>query len=166
MPTRDDSGATMGQRQSVDGPEDGALVHRRTVQLILLVTVAVAAFFVTRAIAASNRAMELRDAAEWFRRGQEQMAHGTAGDAIVSFRRATARNRREKRYVLALASALAHERQYDAARSALLALRESSSEDPDVNLQLARLSAARQDVSEAVRYYHDTLYAPWPPDRG
>ena len=122
-------------------------------------------FFLTRVIAANNRAMELRDAAEWFRRGEHQLAQGDAREAIVSFRRATARNRGEKRYVLALALALAGERQYEAARRALLTLRDASPEDPDVNLPLARLAATRQDVAEAVRYYHDTLYAPWPPDR-
>ncbi len=52
-------------------------------------------------------------------------------------------------------------RQYEAARSALLALRESAPEDPDINLQLARLAADRQDVTEALRYYHNALYAPW-----
>ena len=45
---------------------------------------------------------------------------------------------------------------------ALLALRESAPKDADINLQLARLSAQRHDVTEALRYYHDTLYAPWP----
>jgi tetratricopeptide (TPR) repeat protein len=41
-------------------------------------------------------------------------------------------------------------------------LREAAPEDPDINLQLARLAADRQDVTEAIRYYHNALYAPWP----
>jgi tetratricopeptide (TPR) repeat protein len=41
-------------------------------------------------------------------------------------------------------------------------LRESAPDDPDINLQLARLAADRQDVTEAIRYYHNALYAPWP----
>ena len=53
----------------------------------------------------------------------------------------------------------------EAARSALLALRESAPEDPDINLQLARLAADRQDVTEALRYYHNALYASWPTEQ-
>jgi tetratricopeptide (TPR) repeat protein len=141
------------------------LIHREILQIVLLIALAVAAFFVTRAIAANNREMSLRDAAEWYQRGQRQVDVGNADDAIESFRRATVKNRAEKRYVLALARAFALKHQDDAARSALLALRESSPEDPDINLQLARLAADRQDVTEAIRYYHNTLYAPWPVDQ-
>jgi tetratricopeptide (TPR) repeat protein len=140
------------------------LIHREILQIVLLIALAIAAFFVTRAIAASNRQMSLRDAAEWYQRGQHQLEAGNADDAIESFRRATVKNRTEKRYVLALARALALKHQDDAARSALLALRESAPEDTDINIQLARLAADRRDVTEAIRYYHNTLYAPWPAD--
>jgi tetratricopeptide (TPR) repeat protein len=109
--------------------------------------------------------MSLRDGAEWYQRGQHQLEAGNADDAIESFRRATVKNRMDKRYVLALARGLALKHQDDAARSALVALRESSPEDPEINLQLARLAADRQDVTEAIRYYHNTLYAPWPIDQ-
>ena len=51
--------------------------------------VASAAFFLTRAVAASNRDMSLRDAAEWYRRGQQEMQAGQVDDAIDAFRRAT-----------------------------------------------------------------------------
>jgi tetratricopeptide (TPR) repeat protein len=141
--------------------ERSNLIHREILQLVLLIAVAVAAFFVTRAIAANNRDMSVRDAAEWYQRGLGQLDAGHADDATDSFRRATVKHRNEKRYVLALARALASTRQYEAARSALLALRESAPEDPDINLQLARLAADRQDVTEALRYYHNALYAPW-----
>jgi tetratricopeptide (TPR) repeat protein len=152
-PNRDHAGST---------DERSTVIHQEIVKLVLLIGLAVAAFFVTRAIAANNREMSLRDAAEWYRRGVGQLEAGHADDAIDSFRRATVKHRDEKRYALALARALASTRQYEAARSALLALRESAPEDPDINLQLARLAADRQDVTEAVRYYHNALYAPWP----
>jgi Flp pilus assembly protein TadD len=149
-----------------DGTDERSnLIHREIVQLALLIAVAVAAFFVTRAIAANNRDMSLRDAAEWYQRGQRQLDAGDSDTAVDSFRRATVKNRNEKRYVLALARALASKRQDEVARSALLALRESAPEDPDINLQLARLASERQDVTEAIRYYHNALYAPWPGDQ-
>jgi tetratricopeptide (TPR) repeat protein len=145
--------------------ERSNLIQREILQLLLLIAVAVAAFFVTRAIAANNRDMNRRDAAEWYQRGLGQLDAGDADSAIDSFRRATVKHRSEKRYVLALARALAGTRQDEAASSALLALRESAPEDPDVNLQLARLAADRQDVTEATRYYHNALYAPWPTEQ-
>jgi tetratricopeptide (TPR) repeat protein len=142
-----------------------SLIHREIIQLAALIAVAVGAFFLTRAIAASNREMTLRDAAEWYQRGQRQLDNGETAVAVDSFRRATLKNRDDKQYVLALANALARTHQYEAARSALLALRESAPEDPTINLELARLAVDRQDVTEATRYYHNALYAPWPVDQ-
>ena len=141
------------------------LIHREIVQLSVLILVAIAAFSLTRAVAANNRDMNRRDAAEWYRRGQEAIAAGRFDAAVDSFRRATVRDRDDRRYVLALARSLALSREDDAAHRVLLTLRESAPEDPDVNLQLARLAAARRDVTEAVRFYHNALYAPWPADR-
>src|SRR5262249_17407043 len=46
----------------------------------------------------------------------------------------------------------------------LLTLREAAPEDAEINLALARLASQRQDVTEALRFYHSTLYAPWPAD--
>jgi Tfp pilus assembly protein PilF len=145
-----------------DTEERTQLVHREIFQLGALLALAVAAFLVTRAIAMSNREMTLRDAAEWFRRGQVAIQAGDVDEAIDSLRRATARDRNDKRYVLALAQALVLKQDYDGARSILMTLRESEPEDREVNLQLARLATARQDVTEALRFYHNALYAPWP----
>lgn len=141
-----------------------ALVHRELFQLTALIALAIAAFLVTRAIAVSNRAMTLDDAAEWFRRGQLAMHAGTLDEAIDSLRRASVRDRDNQRYLLVLAEALALTRDYGGARSVLIELRESNPEDREINLQLARLAVARQDVTEAVRFYHNALYAPWPND--
>ena len=55
-----------------EAEERSALIHREIFQLAALVVIAVAAFLVTRAVAASNRDMSLRDAAEWFRRGSRR----------------------------------------------------------------------------------------------
>ena len=138
------------------------LIHREIVQLLQLGVLAVAAFFLTRALAESNRDTTRRNGAEWYERGTQLLAGGEAERAVTAFRRAVVTNRQEPKYVLALAGALARQHQNDAARASLLALRESAPEHPEVNLQLARLAAARTDIAEAVRYYHSTLYAPWP----
>jgi Flp pilus assembly protein TadD len=147
-----------------DIEERSSLIHREIFQLSALIVIAVAAFLVTRAVAASNREMNLRDAAEWFRRGQQAIRAGDIDEAIASLRRATVRNRGDKQYALALARALALKHDEEGARSVLMALREAEPEDRDVNLQLARLAVAKQDVTEALRFYHNALYAPWPPE--
>ena len=147
---------------SRDTEERTQLVHRETFQLVALIGMAVVAFLVTRTIAMSNREMTVRDAAEWFRRGQGAMQSGEVDAAIDALRRATVRDRDDKRYVLTLAQALVLKKDHDGARSVLMTLREAEPEDREVNLQLARLAATRQDVTEALRFYHNALYAPWP----
>jgi Tfp pilus assembly protein PilF len=152
----------MVHAHNLDGnAERAALINREILQLCVLLLVAVATFFLTRAVAASNRDMSLRDAAEWYRRGQQALQAGRFDEALEAFRRATVRNRTERTYVLALARTLAQHHDDDAARSVLLTLRESAPEDAEVNLELARV-AARHDVAEALRFYHHALYAPWP----
>ena len=141
-----------------------ALVHREALQLILLLLGVAAAFFLTRALAASNREIALRDAAEWHRRGQQAMAAGRPADAIAALRRAAAKDSANRQYGLALARALDLADDDEAARRVLLALRDSAPEDSRINLGLARLAASRQDMTEALRFYRNALYAPWHPD--
>jgi tetratricopeptide (TPR) repeat protein len=146
-----------------DATDRAAFVHHEIFQLAILILVAVAAFFLTRAVAANNRAMSARDAAEWYARGQQALGRGQIDLAIDALRRATVRNRAATAYMLALARALALHHDDEAARRLLLRLREAEPEDAEINLELARLAAHRGDVTEAVRFYHNALYAPWPP---
>jgi tetratricopeptide (TPR) repeat protein len=150
---------------SKNAAERRTLVHRETIQLAALIVVAVAAFVLTQAVAANNRDLSVRNAAEWYRRGQQSVMSGRIDDAIDAFRRATVRNRTNRTYVLALARTLTLKGDYDSARRILLTLRESAPEDAELNLDLGRLAAARQDVTEVLRFYHDALYAPWPIDQ-
>ncbi|MEP7117620.1 MAG: tetratricopeptide repeat protein [Acidobacteriota bacterium] len=142
------------------------LLHREMVKLAGLMVIVAAAFAGTAWVASLNRRMAVRDAAAWQQRGATQMASGDLDAAVASLRRATVKNPSERRYALELASALARRRQFDEARRALLLLREAAPEDREVNLQLARLAVDRQDVTEADRYFHNALYAPWPADQG
>ena len=84
--------------------------------------------------------------------GEHHLAGGQTEPAIRALRRATAINRDNRTYRLALAAALAADRQDDAARQVLLGVRELTPEDPDVNVQLARLEGAprRSDWDGAV----------------
>src|SRR5262245_45812883 len=151
-------------RDDDDGRGADALIHREVLQIGVLMLIAVVSFFVTRAVAANNREQTFRDAEAWYARGHQLMAEGRIEDAVASLRRASVRNRYERKYALALARALSQSGDTEAARAALLTLREASAEDPEVNLALARLASQRKDVTEALRFYHNTLYAPWPAD--
>jgi tetratricopeptide (TPR) repeat protein len=152
-------------RADNDTRERSNLAHREILQLGVLILIALAAFLLTRAVAASNRGMRLGDAEQWYRRGQGQMSDGQVDEAVESFRHAAVTDRYDRRYVLALARALARRQDDEAARSVLLTLRESAPEDAEINLELARLAAHRDDATEAIRFYHNALYAPWPPER-
>ena len=145
-------------------PDRLAVIHREMLQLVALAVIAVAAFFLTRAVAINNRESSLRTAAEWYRRGEQELESGRIDDAIAAFRRANVKSRNNKVYSVALARSLTIKGDRDSARAILLTLRESAPEDASINLQLARIARDRQDVTEALRFYHDALYAPWPPD--
>jgi Tfp pilus assembly protein PilF len=140
-------------------------VHREIVILVVLVGVTVAAFLVTRSFAAANQAIRLQDARAWYTLGERALqTHDTEG-AITALRRATAKDPSDSTYRLALASALMASHQDDAARQVLMDLREQEAEDPQTNLQLARLEGRRNDVTAASRYYTNALAALWKPDQ-
>jgi Tfp pilus assembly protein PilF len=143
----------------------GAFVHRELVLLCVLIAIAAVGFFLTRGGAASNRETSLRDAAQWYVRGREAQAQGRLDDAAESFRRATARDRTNQTYTLALARALSLNHDNAGARALLMTLRESTPENAEINLELARLAARNADVAGALRFYHNALYAPWAVDR-
>jgi tetratricopeptide (TPR) repeat protein len=149
-------------RVGSDNRGGDALIHREILQIAALILIAVLGFFLTRAVAQNNRQATRRDGAAWYERGQRLISAGRIDEAIVSFRRASARNRDERTYALALAKALERNGDIDAARATLLMLREASPEDITLNLALARLAARRKDVAGALRFYHNALYAPWP----
>ena len=145
--------------------ERSAFIHQEILKLAVLIALAIAAFFVTRAIAASNRSTAERDASEWYARGERALADGDSPRAVEAFRHASVIKRGDRQYTLALARALVVTHEDDAAERALLGLRESIPEDPDVNLELARLATTRGDTNAALRYYHYALYALWPAEQ-
>ena len=103
--------------------------------------------------------------AAWYVAGEHHLASGRTESAIRALRRATAINRDNRTYRLALAGALAADRQDDAARQVLLGVRESTPEDPEVNVQLARLEARHDDLTGALRYYQNAVYGTWSADQ-
>ena len=155
-----------GHCQACDRSTDSTFVHREIVVLVVLCAAAVVGLVLTRAAARANRTVRNRDARSWYNAGEHHLANGRTEPAIQALRRATAINRDDRAYRLALAGALAADRQDDAARQVLLGIRESAPEAPDVNVQLARLEARHDDLTAAVRYYQNAAYGAWSGDQG
>jgi tetratricopeptide (TPR) repeat protein len=133
--------------------------------LIALLVIAIVAFFGTRAIARASQAMHKADAARWYARGRDELARGAAVDAVASLRRAAVLDRNEPRYRLALASALTASGGREAARQILVDLNSRDPENPEVNLQLARLAAASGESRDALRHYESAIVELWTADR-
>lgn len=133
--------------------------------LVILCALVAVGFMLTRAAAGANRALRLRDAAAWYETGEHRLADGQIEPAIRALRRATAINRDNRAYWLALASGLAADHQDDAARQVLLSVRAASPEDPEVNVRLARLESRQDDLAGAVRYYQNAVYGSWSGDK-
>jgi tetratricopeptide (TPR) repeat protein len=155
-----------GHCDGCDRQSESTYVHREIVVLVVLCALVALGFLLTRAAATGNRALRQRDAAAWYETGERDLARGQTDSAIRALRRATAINRDNRAYRLALAAGLAADRQDDAARRVLLSVRESSPEDPDVNVRLARLEARHDDLTGAVRYYQNAVYGSWNGDQG
>lgn len=164
-PCATDAGLACPRRLMPQPDDYPRLVQREVILLVLLALIASAAFVFTREVARRERADSLADAAAWFAIGERELNEGRAAAAVSSLRQATSRHRDNRQYILTLARALAADGHPDEARKALLGLREVVPDDPDVSIALARLAAARQDVTEAQRFYQNALYGIWATDR-
>lgn len=137
------------------------ILRKDMLLLSVLAACAVGVFLLTKTVAAREGEIESRVAGIWYQDGERQLSGGQVDAAIDSFRKATGIDRENRRYVMALADALAAGDHNIEAQQALLRLREQDPTNAEVNLRLARLAAKSGDVSEAVLYYHSSLDGMW-----
>lgn len=137
------------------------MLRREIVFLAFLSIVAVLAYWGARTFAASNRRMKAGTAAAWYREGRQRLSQGHPDAAVSAFRNAAANDHTNRVYLLSLARGLLAAGRKDEARELLLRMRESAPEDPEINLDLARIAADQRDVQKAVIYYHNALYGIW-----
>lgn len=138
------------------------MVNREIFLLSILALASFGLFVLTRHVAAKERQLQDKIAAFWFEQGVQNMASNDTNRAIQSFRKATAEAGENRKYVLALATALAAANDNGEAERLLLQLRESDPQNPEINAALARLEAKDGSVQEAVRYYQNAIYGHWP----
>lgn len=141
-------------------------VRREIAAVLLLASVAVVVFVVTRELAAWERRLGLADASRWYSEGSARLADGHLDQAVAALRRAHTKNPASQAYAIAFAHALSASGRYDDATRVLTSLREGSPEDPQINLELARLAAAHDDAEDATRYFRSALYGVWPDGQG
>ena len=97
-------------------------------------------------------------------RGQLALEAGQPAVAINFFRSALAFKRDYPSALLNLAESLMAENRLDEAEAYLHALWDRQPQDGTVNLELARLAARRNQVTDALRYYHNAIYGIWAND--
>ena len=132
--------------------------------LVVLCTLVAVGFVFTRAAAGANRALRLRDATAWYQAGERYLAGGRTELAIT----ACVARRQSIATTEATGSPWQRprcRRQDDAARQVLLGVRELTPEDPEVNVQLARLEGRHDDLTGTVRYYQNAVYGSWSSDQ-
>jgi hypothetical protein len=134
-----------GTCPACDDPALYRFVHREIVLLLVLSSIALIVFILTRRAAAAHESLRRREAAAWFALGQAKLDSMRWPEAVSAFQHASTASRDNATYRLALARALTANHQEDAARQVLLALRQLSPENPEINGALARLEARRAD---------------------
>jgi tetratricopeptide (TPR) repeat protein len=141
------------------------LFHRETILLLALALFSFVLYLGTRSFANSNRDVQLRLAAAWYKEGQLRLHAADPNAAVAAFRKANVNDHNNRVYVRALASALEAAGRDDEAQELLLQVRETSPEEPEVNLELARIAAKQRGFADAVRYYQNALYGIWTGDK-
>jgi tetratricopeptide (TPR) repeat protein len=142
-----------------DAPPDRA---RDTAKLALLTVLAVALF---SAVSGLSRVYQTQQASlgnRWFTRGMADLNARQFDSAVKEFRAALLYSRDNYTYQAYLARALIGDNRIGEASAYLSNLWERQPEDGMVNLELARISAQKPDSQQALRYYHNAIYASWP----
>lgn len=125
--------------------------------VIALILLFVATLFASRAYHAKLNSL----GAEWYAKGEEEATTNHNREAAEDFRTALVYHRDEPSYQLRLAQALLALNQKTEALTYLESLRDREPEDGTVNLELGRLAAENDDVTGALRYYHNAIYGEW-----
>ncbi len=146
--------------------EATASLHRHKFGLPVLVLIIIAGFSFTRMVVDwfNNRESELASA--WNQRGVAALNAHRPQEAVEDFETALLYVRQDDdKYGIRLAESLLAAGRPNEAQSRLLNLLEDHPTDAVVNLELARIAAARGELQDAIRYYHGAIAGIWSPGR-
>ena len=154
-PQKDGSHAITGERTL------GWYAAREPAVVLVLSAIAVLAFLLVSGVSTLHKRELLHRGAWWASRGEADARADRLSQAANDFQVALTYSRDNFGYELSLARALAALNRTEEARAYLINLWQREPENGLVNLQLARIYAAKSDLSQALRYYHNAIYAVW-----
>ena len=146
--------------------EATASLRRHKFGLPVLVLIIIAAFSFTRMVVDwfNNRESELASA--WNQGGVAALNAHHPEEAVEDFETALLYARQDDDgYGIRLSESLLAAGRPSEARSRLLNLLDDHPTDAVVNLELARIAAARGELKDAIRYYHGAIEGIWGPGR-
>jgi len=169
LTNRPDAGHSFADRSFSDPPSSDPLSldprpdrARETVKLALLSLLALVFFSAVSGLARVYQAQQESLGNRWFLRGMADLNARQFDSAVKQFRAALLYSRDNYTYQAYLARALIGDNRIGEAYAYLINLWERQPEDGMVNLELARIAAQKPDSRQALRYYHNAIYASWP----
>lgn len=129
--------------------------------LALLTVIAIVCFFAVGALARIYDAQHASLAKNLAAQGLIDLQRQRFGAAVENFRTALEYARDNDAYQLSLAQALFGLQRYDEAKAYLTTLRDREPDNGQVNLELARVAARQNQTEQALRFYHNAIYATW-----
>ena len=129
--------------------------------LTLLTVLTVVFFLLVTGLSHAFRNQGGALAQRWFARGVTELAQQHYPGAVNDFRAALLYAPDNYSYQFKLAEALAGEGRGEEARAYLINLWDREPENGLVNLELARIAAKNHNREDALRYYHNAIYATW-----
>ena len=142
----------------------GSYLTRETVILALLAGLALVCFAGVTGLSRLYHAQQESLGNRWFSRGVVDLNGQRFDRAVVEFRSALVYSRDDYAYQLNLAEALMGLKRTGEAYAYLINLWDRQPEDGLVNLELARIAAQQGQTEQALRYYHNAVYATWSDD--
>jgi tetratricopeptide (TPR) repeat protein len=140
-------------------------LRREPLTLAALMVLAVVLFLVVTGLSRAYYAKQESLAQQWSQRGVDDLNAQRYSQAVAEFRTALLYSRDNYAYQLNLAEALMGLNRTDEAYAYLINLWDRQPENGMANLELARIEAQRGATPQALRYYHDAIYAIWPGDQ-
>jgi tetratricopeptide (TPR) repeat protein len=140
-------------------------LSREPLILALLSAVAVVSFLAVSGLSRIYHRQQESLGNRWFTRGVEDLQQRRFERAVNEFRTALLYSRDNYSYQVELAEALIGLKRTNEAYAYLINLWERQPENGLVNLELARIAVQRGETEQALRYYHNAIYAIWPGDQ-
>lgn len=140
-------------------------LRQRPAILVGLTVVAIAFFLAVTGLSRAHQAQRQALGNRWFSRGVADLNAQRFEAAVTDFRAALLYSPDEYSYQLNLAEALIGQGHRAQAWAYLMNLRDREPDDGLVSLELARIAVQRGETDDAVRYYHNAVYAAWPPQQ-